>query len=54
VVLVTSQDSLLPNHPPSVRVPAVQMGGAAKFEDAKRPKPWIVQDTCTAGPEGAL
>jgi hypothetical protein len=33
---------------------AAQMGGAAKFEDAKRPKPWIVQDPCGAGSEGAL
>lgn len=33
---------------------AAQMGGAAKFEDAKRPKPWIVQDPCGTGAEGAL
>lgn len=30
-----------------------QMGAAAQFLDAKRPPPWIVQDKCTAGPEGA-
>jgi ketosteroid isomerase-like protein len=29
-----------------------RMGGAAKFEDAKRPKPWIVQDPCGTGHEG--